>query len=131
MARQVYQQRRIIDPRQQLRDKGVKFNEGDSVVKLEDAGEPGDLLRQKTTYEQEWYEKIHGDADGIWMATSREQNEANQARWLKESNDRLEATKSGPDLGPGYENMKVTTQIGRPISANQFFQSADKEEPVG
>lgn len=119
-----FEQRRDFGPREMLAAKGVKFNEDNAIVHLENTGDQSVLLRQQNLYWKEGYDSFHNDDSGIFMQLPRDEVEANVKRYQKESEERL-ARPAAAGLEKEYREEGNTAGYAERTSVNDFLEDPE------
>jgi|GEM_PF-6618350 len=119
-----FEQRKSFGPQQMLEASGVKFNNDNAIVHLENTGNTSDLLRQQNLYWKEGYDKFHDDETGIYMQLPRAEVEANIRRYQKESEDRLTRPASA-GLDKEFREEGNTAGYEKQVSAQDFLENEE------
>jgi len=119
-----FEQRKDFGPREMLAAKGVKFNENNAIVHLENTGDQSALLRQQNLYWKEGYDTFRDDDSGVFMQLPREEVEANIKRYQRESAERLSRPASA-GLDKEYREEGNTAGYDKSTSVKDFLEDPE------
>lgn len=118
-----FEQRKIQGPRERLASKGVKVNDGNAIVYLENTGNPSDLLRQQNLYWKEGYDTFHEDGTGVYMHIPKSDADANATRYQQEARSRL-VRPAPAGLDAEYREEGNLAVYDKPVTAQDFLEGS-------
>jgi hypothetical protein len=116
-----FEQRKDFGPREMLAAKGVKFNDKNAIVHLENTGNQSDLFRQQNLYWKEGYDTFHNDDSGVFMQLPRDEVAKNMARYQKDSEERL-ARPPAAGLDKEFREEANTVDTSTQTTAGEFLE---------